>query len=119
LAIVQSYDKDSDRREIVNSSLIQINDDIIVNQTELEDINIKIYLNPTSDFLHIVLPTISSNAVNYMIYNELGQLVSENNYKNLGQNYIQLDVRNYTTGNYLLIMEIDGVQVIKNFVVNQ
>ena len=61
----------------------------------------------------------SLNQQNENIYNDLGQQISQRNLGVHGQNYIQLDVRNYTVGNYLLMMEVDGKQVLKNFVVNR
>ena len=118
IAVIQRYELDSDQREIVNASVIHINDQIVVSQDELEEINLKIYPNPSSDFIHVVLPE-ANKKVSYSIYNNVGQQVAQQNLQTHAQNYIQLDVRNYAVGNYIIMLEIDGTKVVKNFVVSK
>ncbi|MDA9773398.1 Omp28-related outer membrane protein [Saprospiraceae bacterium] len=117
VAVIQRYELDSDQREIVNASVMHINDELIVSQDEFEEIELKIYPNPSSNFVHILLPK-TNIKVNYSIYNNLGQQVAQQNLQTYAQNYIQLDVRNYAIGNYVIMLEIDGIKFVKNFVVN-
>lgn len=118
IAIVQRYEKDSDDREIVNSSIIHVQDEVVTNINNQEELELKLYPNPSSDFVQLVLPSIN-HSVSYSIFNELGQLINRQAVTQIKQNYIQIDVRNYAQGTYIMLIEIDGKEYARNIVVNR
>ena len=71
---------------------------------------IKIYPNPTSDFLKIELNN-ASELKTVVIYNHLGQIISE-------ENTTQINVSNYAKGMYYAQIETSKGKSVKKFIVN-
>jgi len=73
--------------------------------------DIKIFPNPASDFLQIEVDS-KYNHVNYRILNLQGQ---EQTAGKLNNN-VKVDISQLTTGNYVLVLETEGLRTSKKFV---
>ena len=115
LAIVQKYTPDSANREIINSKKIKMADPIILDNKKIETLDFKIYPNPSSDFIHLVLDKILTTDFNVTIYNTAGVPVLKEFYSNHQQNYIQYQINDYPSGNYLIVLESKKGKQMKHF----
>jgi hypothetical protein len=69
--------------------------------------NIQVFPNPTTDVLNIDLSSFIDQEVNIRLYNNLGQLVINQNIDRLNDNIKQLDVSTLSSGSYHLQLKID------------
>jgi hypothetical protein len=90
--------------------------DLFTSIEELEDIQINIYPNPTSDYLFLE-SKIPNAFQNIMLFSIDGKkLIVPNNQSNLYQN--ELNLSHLATGKYLLIFEIEEALYFKKIVVS-
>ncbi len=75
---------------------------------------IKIFPNPTSDFITISINPLTGKSSDYIIelYDLLGKKLYTGTYR---QNEIQLDMFTYPTGTYLLKVMMKGNKTLQNF----
>ena len=94
-----------------NEVCIDFNVDVKTNDLS----NVKIYPNPTNSIVNIEL---TNNVSQVVIYNFLGQVVFENNVTD--QTSLQIDVRNYEAGAYLLrFITKQGQSLTKKVVISK
>ncbi|PLX09641.1 MAG: hypothetical protein C0596_01070 [Marinilabiliales bacterium] len=70
--------------------------------------NIEIYPNPTSDYLNINLGDMQNEAIDYKLVNQLGQIVNQGE---LNSSYCVIDLNDFESGMYLLIIGNDSYSV--------
>ena len=89
-------------------------DDINVESTfvsgisEQEEVKVKIFPNPTADFVNISLSK-SNNNYSYKLFSIDGQLIEENNLIN--ENIIKLNLSNYNAGVYFVNLYSNGEMI--------
>ncbi len=74
---------------------------------------VKIYPNPTSEFLNIALPNLDDNFT-FNLYNTMGQLVMTSNAK--GKNLQRIEMKPFTEGLYLLEIKYGDAQSIHRII---
>lgn len=80
---------------------------------EVGEIAIDLFPNPTSDFLHITISTISKETI-LLIFNTMGQLMTSTV---VNENNLSIDVSALPKGYYLLMVKSEHAYVKKPFVV--
>lgn len=75
------------------------------------DIDLLVYPNPTSDFLHIKL--LNTTGKSLIIYNHLGQLIT---HFTVTGSKLSFSTKNLSTGNYWLKIETDTGSIIRPFI---
>ena len=86
---------------------------MIVSNNELSNSGIKVFPNPTIDKIHIVAENLSNAEV--QLINPLGHSLISSNFSQ----QVELDMSNYTTGVYLVVIKLkDQVwtkRIVKRF----
>ncbi|WP_395053785.1 CotH kinase family protein [Flavobacterium sp.] len=83
--VIQSPTYNANNSPLSNANFNELNQEI------------KVYPNPTSSIINVVIPNLEDNQ-KIKIYNQLGQLVTENEASNL----TNIDISSLTSGTYLL-----------------
>ena len=77
-------------------SLMQLNSDTK---------KIKVFPNPTNDFLNVFLPQIENESLQVSIYSEMGQLIQVHQVKQNENGIITMDVKTLPKGNYIMTID--------------
>ena len=115
IAVVQQFTVDSDNRDIINVSKIGVADPIIVANEQPEILDFNVYPNPTSDFIHIVLDEQTDADFVLSVYTVNGELISQESFQNLAQNYIQYNISELAVGNYVVVLQSEAGKRVKRF----
>jgi glycosidase len=83
-------------------------------ETEIEE-GIKLYPNPSKDFIQIEIPAFGQGYINFKINDLLGGLLSETEFKE-GQKSYAIDIKNLQVGTYFLNVEQGENRFVKKFV---
>ena len=75
-----------------------------INLDEDEPININLFPNPASSILNISYEALNIDDVELIILNSVGQLVYNDNYPLVTNFEIQLDIENYSSGIYQILI---------------
>ena len=92
-----------------------------VSDVEVQAANegISIYPNPTSGTFTLNINMEDAKQVNYVIYNILGQKVSEGTIDSGNKMSREIDMQNYPAGVYSILIDVDGVRFNKKFVLTK
>ncbi len=69
---------------------------------------VRLYPNPTSEFVNLDLSEFKGKDVNIFMYNQFGQQVQFKNVQNVGDSPVMLNVLDYTPGNFLIRVTTQG-----------
>ena len=84
-----------------------------LNEYEIANWDINIFPNPSRDFLNITVHGSKSKDIKYTIMNTLGKIIYQQNGKCKQH---QINIENFSNGNYFLILEQDSYLTSKEFV---
>ncbi|MFK7775916.1 MAG: T9SS type A sorting domain-containing protein [Saprospiraceae bacterium] len=124
--LVQTYLRIKNIRAILNNGdildygaqdfLVNINNPDgmgqVLSNENLEEANIQISPNPTSDILNVKMENPSK--ANFSIFDIYGKKVLER--MEVNQNEIQISTSNFSSGVYFLKIEMDGKELVKKFI---
>jgi subtilisin-like proprotein convertase family protein len=101
------------------SFIIEVVEDM--NPFDLEDGNVWIYPNPTTDLLNISLRLATAEQVNFTVYNTIGQLVMEGVLIDAieGSNELQLNTTQLASGVYALVIEGETFNITEKVVISR
>ncbi len=88
-----------------------------ISENIMKDATIKIYPNPTSDFLTVWFENPLNTEVYPTIYDQLGNQVLDIKFISVNQNKMNIDISKLAKGSYYLNMNIDNETVTRTFVV--
>lgn len=84
----------------------------------LEGFEVAILRNPTQNVLNFSIKNDRYNNVSYKIFNTTGQLLQTNVLNNInGTTQHQLNINSFTSGSYIILFEVEGAAIGKQFVV--
>ena len=89
----------------------------VLSSQEMDQVNLHVYPNPTSDKIFIEFFAKEHDVVNCVVYNQLGGVVKHIE-KNciVGNNIFEINTLDIKTGVYFLSLELDDQMVTKQFV---
>ena len=89
----------------------------VLSSQEMDQVNLHVYPNPTSDKIFIEFFAKENDVVNCIVYNQLGGVVKHIE-KNciVGNNIFEINTLDIKTGVYFLSLELDDQMVTKQFV---
>ncbi len=76
---------------------------IAVEEQEKSEENIRVFQNSSGDRLNIIFNSLPNGEVNYMIFDMTGKMLDKNRL-NLNSKAMQINLKNFGTGNYLLLI---------------
>lgn len=88
-----------------------------VTENKPKEISIKLYPNPTTDFLSVYFENENNETIYPMIYDQLGNQVLDFKFTNVNQNKLNIDVNKLAKGAYYLTVKIGGNNVTRLFTV--
>jgi len=91
-------------------------DVLTANEEVTGSIEVKIYPVPASEFLHIGLPEIQDMDVDLLVLDVSGKLIFKQTFKNSSS--IAIDIRQFLSGLYQLILLSNHVVVSKRFIIH-
>ena len=90
-----------------------------INNLNSSDSTVKIYPNPTKDFLNIDLSSKNAGLTVFSIYSQEGKLLDQLRYNYNGTSPLKIDTRKYSNGFYLLKVISNGFTITKRFCVSK
>ncbi|MDF1675660.1 MAG: T9SS type A sorting domain-containing protein [Vicingaceae bacterium] len=87
---------------------INVESTIVSNISEQDEVKVKVFPNPTTDFVNISLSK-SNNNYSYQLYSIDGQLIEENN--SINENSIKLNLSDYNAGVYFVNLYSNGEMI--------
>ncbi len=109
-------DNAADDKGTLNSWSITVCSQIItpITSQEFDFKSIKIYPNPTKSKLRIEVPNVNSLPNNIVIYNSLGQIITDKNINVTSD--LEIDVSNLAQGIYFLKINKEGASKVLRFI---
>lgn len=95
----------------IKKAIEKLNSTLKINETDLKPFEIKVYPNPTSQYIQI--SSNLSDIVNYELFNMAGQLLK----KGKTTNSTKIDISNLTKGIYLIKATENDKKTIEKFIV--
>ena len=96
---------------------LHVENPVGISENIMKDATIKIYPNPTSDFLTVWFENPLNTEVYPTIYDQLGNQVLNIKFISVNQNKMNIDISKMAHGSYYLNMNIDNETVTRTFVV--
>lgn len=96
---------------------LHVENPVGISENIMKDATIKIYPNPTSDFLTVWFENPLNTEVYPTIYDQLGNQVLDIKFISVNQNKMNIDISKMAQGSYYLNMNIDNETVTRTFVV--
>lgn len=100
-------------RQVDFDGTVSLTDIVLVEHNIITTADIKIFPNPTVDYVNIQLPQ-NEISTNVIIYNINGQI--EKNISNIYDNNIQLNVSNWLSGQYIVVIQQGNQKITTQFV---
>jgi hypothetical protein len=88
-----------------------------ISENKPKEISIKLYPNPTTDFLSVYFENEKNETIIPLIYDQLGNQVLEFKFTNVNQNKLNIDINQLAKGAYYLTIKIGGDNVTRLFTV--
>ena len=88
-----------------------------ITENKPKEISIKLYPNPTTDFVSVYFENENNETIYPMIYDQLGNQVLDFKFTNVNQNKLNIDVNKLAKGAYYLTVKIGGNNVTRLFTV--
>jgi hypothetical protein len=78
---------------------------------------IKVFPNPASEQFTVEFSAIPSSNTSILLFDLNGKILQQKNIKTIGKQQETFDVRNYSTGNYFLRINIDKQSAVKKIII--
>ncbi|WP_169513465.1 Ig-like domain-containing protein [Flexithrix dorotheae] len=88
-----------------------------INEANPEEIGFNVYPNPSVEKVYVILNSDQSERIDITLSNAIMQTVQENQAYLLkpGENRIEIEIKNFKPGIYIMSLEIDGKRYTKKF----
>lgn len=114
---VENYVADSPVGTEIQMASLTYSSTVGIQSHNAKSSNVSLYPNPASDYANLKLSNLNNSEVSYKVVDLAGKMLIQNNIGSVAGNLTeQMDISSLSSGLYLVIANVDGVQTTQKLV---